>query len=172
MTNLFKNMNETNPEEEQSTETPPVDACAKCDEYKFGWQRALADYDNLKKDLGKEKDQMRRAVKESGAHELIPVLDNLDQALKFQPQDLDDKTKSWLQGVMHVRAQIEQVLNGMGAEAFGNVGDTFDPHKHDAVKDLSPEGSEGESKIVEIVQRGWKIGDQMIRPAAVVVENK
>ena len=163
----------TNPEQEETiVETTSTDPCPTCADSIAGWRRALADYDNLKKDLGKEKDLMRRSVKASCADELIPVLDNLDQALRYQPEGLDDKTKSWLQGVMHVRAQIESVLNGMGAEAFGKVGDVFDPHQHDAVKDLSPDGTEGTSTIVDIVQRGWKMGEQMIRPAKVIVENK
>ncbi len=144
--------------------------CEKCDGYLIGWQRALADYDNLKKDLGKEKDSMRRAVKEDVAESIIPILDHFDQALKFKPQGLDATAENWLTGMMHVRNQLESVLLELGVEPFGKIGDAFDPHLHESVGEREDE-SQAENAIVEVSLRGWKLGEKVIRPA-LVIQNK
>lgn len=148
------------------------DGCEKCmkmDEYKIGWQRALADYDNLKKDLIKERENMRKGVKEDAAESIIPILDHFDQALKFKPQGLDATAENWVTGMMHVRNQLESVLLDMGVTPFGTVGDAFDPHSHESVGEREEE-SQPEHTIVEVSQRGWKLGDRIIRPALVIVK--
>ena len=136
-----------------------------------GWKRALADYDNLKKDLVREKDQMRKHEREDLAHQLIPVLDNFDQALKFQPNDLEDDARNWLQGILHIRTQLEDVLKGIGVEAFGAEGESFDPNLHEAGSEKSEEDQDDET-ILTVNQRGWKLGEKVIRPANVVINNK
>ena len=159
----------TNPVEEPILETSTIEKCPSCDEYKLGWQRALADYDNLKKDLIKEREGMRRGVKEDTAESIIPILDHFDQALKFKPQGLDATLENWITGMMHVRNQLESVLLDMGVVPFGKVGDTFDPHSHESVGEREDE-SQLEHAIVEVSQRGWKLGDKIIRPALVIVK--
>ena len=84
--------------------------CAQCDEYLTGWKRALADYDNLKKDLARERTQMHVHAVERSLLAILPVLDNFDAALKFAPTEVDPKTKQWLQGVLHVRTQLEDAF--------------------------------------------------------------
>lgn len=174
---------------------PPVPeekkSCEKCDEYLTGWKRALADYDNLKKDLLKEREGMRRAVKENVAESIIPILDHFDQAIKFKPEGLDTKVENWLTGMLHVRNQLESVLLELGAESFGNIGDLFDPNFHESVgaqassppltrgedepvlRSLGEEGGGQEEQaetIVEVSLRGWKLGDHVIRPANVIIK--
>lgn len=154
-------------------------SCEKCDEYLIGWKRALADYDNLKKDLMKEREGMRRAVKEDVAKSIIPILDHFDQALKFKPEGLDVKVENWLTGMLHVRNQLESVLWELGIEPFGKVGDVFDPNLHESVgvQASSPPLTRGEYEgdlhepefIVEVSLRGWKMGGRVIRPAGVVI---
>jgi molecular chaperone GrpE len=161
-------MSETpiDPTTEQTPETPTT--CPSCDEYKLGWQRALADYDNLKKDLMKEREGMRRGAKEDVAESIIPILDHFDQALKFKPQGLDATVENWLTGMMHVRNQLESVLLEMGVTPFGSVGEAFDPHFHESVGEREDE-SQPEHAVVEVSQRGWKLGDRVIRPATVII---
>lgn len=155
-------------EGEKST-NQEAENCGKCDEYKLGWQRALADYDNLKKDLMKEKEGMRRIVKEDVSESIIPILDHFDQALKFKPQGLDATAENWVTGMMHVRNQLESVLLGLGVEPFGAIGDVFDPHSHESVGEREDENVV-EHSIVEVSQRGWKLGEKIIRPALVIVK--
>jgi len=144
-------------------------SCDACTEYKIGWQRALADYDNLKKDLGKERESIRKMSKIDTAESLIPILDHFDQALRFKPEGLDAKVENWLVGMLHVRNQLEGVLKESGVEAFGAVGDLFDPHMHESVGEREDDAA-AENSIIEVSQRGWKLGDRVIRPATVVIK--
>lgn len=144
--------------------------CEQCEEYKLGWKRALADYQNLKRNLAKEKGDMRVRVKRGFVEELLPVLDNFDQAVKFQPEGLDEKAKGWLTGILHVQKQLEQVLNEMGAQPFGQAGDTFNPNRHDAADEKQLD-DEPDQVVLEVVQRGWQMDEKVIRPAKVIINN-
>jgi len=129
-----------------------------------GWKRALADYDNLKKDLIKEKDSIRRSSKEDCVQQIIPVLDNFEQAIQHEPEGKE--VQSWSAGVRFIKQQLEDVLKDMGAERFGKVGDEFDPNQHEAME----ETDQGEpNKIFKVQLSGWQIGDKIIRPAKVIV---
>ncbi|MFC1787823.1 nucleotide exchange factor GrpE [Patescibacteria group bacterium] len=151
---------------QQQVEAP----CGKCTEAIEGWKRALADYDNLQKDLAQERGRMRQSTREDVIQSLLPVLDNFDQAVKFVPKNVDGELKGWLQGILHVQNQLEEVLRELGAESFGQVSDKFDPELHEAVAEGS-QAEQGDQTILEINQRGWKIGEKIIRPAKVIVNN-
>lgn len=144
------------------------EAQKKCEEYLAGWKRALADYDNLKKDLVREKGEMRRAVTAEALLALMPVVDNFDQAMKFKPRCEDANVEQWLTGVLQVRSQLEEALKGFGAEPFAREGDAFDPLLHESAGSRKDEGKP-DSRVLEVVQRGWKLGDKVIRPAKVVI---
>lgn len=141
--------------------------CEKCQEYLSGWKRALADYDNLKKELASERVSMHHAAVERVADQIIPVLDNFDHALKFKPEGLDGKVEGWLQGMLHVRTQLESVLKDMGLEPFGGSGESFDPHQHEAASEQETDAPPG--TILDVILRGWKRGDRVLRPAKVTV---
>ena len=109
----------------------------KCEEYLEGWKRALADYDNLKKELAKEKDEMRERVRERVATELIPILDHFDQANHHVPvltlgEDEATKFQNWLNGLRHVQTQIESVMKELGLEMIATDGQA-DPYQHEIV---------------------------------------
>jgi molecular chaperone GrpE len=145
--------------------------CVKCAEHLNGWKRALADYENLKRDLFKEKDLMRKATTEELALSIIPVVDNFEQAVRFKPEGLDDKTESWLQGILYVKTQLDTVLSEMGVEAFGIAGEMFDANLHDITEEKEEEEKEDQS-ILQILLRGWKLQEKVIRPAKVIINNK
>jgi molecular chaperone GrpE len=161
----------TEPVVEVVEEPTSAEGCEKCDEATNGWKRALADYDNLKKDLMRERDTIRKAAKENVAEELITVLDNFDQAAKFQPKELDKEAQTWAVGLMHVRNQLESVMQGLGLAPYGAPGETFDTNLHDAASERSEEGK-ADQEILDIVMRGWKMGEKIVRPAKVIVNNK
>jgi molecular chaperone GrpE len=150
-------------EPQNNVPTDQNDLQSKCDEYLTGWKRALADYDNLKKDLGRERGEMRLSALADAAMRMIPVLDNFDAATRFVPAEIDDKLKNWLNGILFIRAQLEGALKDMGVEPFGAVGEAFDANRHEAV------GGEG-ATVSEVVARGWKIGERIVRPAKVIVK--
>lgn len=155
------------PEQQPDTEVASQE-CAKCGEYVAGWKRALADYDNLKKELASERTSMYHAAVERTGEQLIPVLDNFDQAFRFKPDGLDEQTERWLQGVLHVRTQLDSVMQELGLTPFGSVGEAFDPHQHDATAERSVDG-QASGEILEVQMRGWKRGDRVLRPAKVIV---
>lgn len=146
----------------------------KCEEYLMGWKRALADYDNLKRDLAKERDESRRYIIESVADGFLKVLDNFDKATKHTPNldSCDEATKkqveAWISGVGYVRTGMVDELKSLGLESFEpEVGSEYDSDTQEIVE--SREDEEEEGKILEITSRGWKIGEKIIRPACVVI---
>lgn len=144
------------------------DECAMCQEYLNGWKRALADYDNLKKELAGERIRMRQSAIEGSAASFIPILDHFDQALAFKPTDLDEHAKKWLQGILHIRGHLEGAFQEIGLESFGKEGEMLDPHMHETVSEEEQEGAVS-GTIIRIVQRGWKLNDHILRPAKVVI---
>ena len=161
-------IDEKKDQEDREDREEGKDACEKCEESLSGWKRALADYDNLKKDLAKERGDIRRNAAQHTAFQLLPVLDNFDQALKFKPEGLDGKTEGWLQGILHVRTGFESVLRELGLEPFGEVGDLFDPHRYEAGGERV-EKEQVSGTVLEIIQRGWKQNDVVFRPAKVII---
>lgn len=154
-------------EEIKDDATPTDDLQAKCDEYLAGWKRALADYDNIKKDLGRERMTLRIDAVANAATQILPVLDNFDVATKFVPENIDDKLRNWVTGILFIRTQLESAITGMGMVAYGEVGEAFDANLHEAAGER--EGADAKpNSIVEVVARGWKIGDKIIRPAKVI----
>lgn len=158
-------------ESEETNEVAKQTQCQNCDEYLAGWKRALADYDNLQKDLARERTEIRAHLKEYVAHQLIAVLDNFDQAEKFKPEGISKELEVWLTGVMHVRSQFEGVMRDLGLESYGSAGETFDAHLHDAGGERTEEGK-ADHEILEVVQRGWKLGEKVVRPTKVIINAK
>lgn len=144
--------------------------CAQCDEYKNGWQRALADYENLKRDMARMAAESRNRIKSDFASQLLPVMDNFDQAVAHAPELADPKLTSWLQGVTFIKQQFAQVLTDMGLERIGAEG-AFDPHMHDAVEERAAEGVAA-GTILQVISDGWKMGEVVIRPAKVIVSKE
>jgi molecular chaperone GrpE len=156
-------------EENKTVETVEATTEDKAAEYLAGWKRALADYDNLKKEQGRERVEMRAAATADAASRIIPVVDNFDTAVKFVPEGIDAKLKNWLMGILFVQTQLDEVLLQMGVEPFGEVGEPFDANLHDAVGERADE-KVAANAIVEVVARGWKLGPKVIRPAKVIIK--
>lgn len=144
--------------------------CEKCEEYLHGWKRALADYDNLQKQLAEERVGMRNATTEDLVQQLIPVLDHFDQAVRFKPEDLPKQAEQWLQGILYVQKQLETVLESFGAAPFGTEGEIFDPNLHEAVSEEKDEEKEDQT-VLTVQIRGWKLKDKVIRPARVIINS-
>ncbi len=154
----------------QSEAEESQNTCPSCEDYKTGWQRALADYDNLQKNMTRERMGMREGVRESFVQSLLPVVDNFDQAVKFAPADIPENLKAWMQGVMYVQQQFTDAFKELGAESYGEVGDMFDPHLHSAAGEKTEE-EKTPGEILEVLQRGWKVGNRAVRPANVIIQS-
>ena len=127
--------------------------------------RLAADYDNFRKRTIKEKEQSYGNGKADAVEKMLPVYDNLERALAQQTTD-----EAYKKGVEMTMTQLVSILNGLGVEIFGNVGDTFDPNIHNAV--MHTEDAEvAENTITQVFQKGFKIGDKVVRFAMVQVAN-
>jgi molecular chaperone GrpE len=144
------------------------DACASCEEYLAGWKRALADYDNLKKDLGRERDEMRRYAIENAVAAFLPALEHFDAAAKHAPE-LDEKAKKWRDGILHIQRELDEAMKSLGLQPFGAEGDFFDPSQHESVGQSAGDEKGTGGLIVDVVRRGWKLGERVLRPAKVIV---
>lgn len=145
------------------------EACEKCVEYLGGWKRALADYDNLKKDLAKERQSSRESGMEQMALIAMEALDHLSKALEQKPQDTEGSIDGWIRGIDHIKDQIEGSLEQKGFFRMRlEPGQLFDPQLHHAVGEQSEEGAVS-GAILQVLQDGWKRNDHIVRPAMVII---
>lgn len=132
-----------------------------------GWQRAQADYQNLKKESVQSRiDSVRLANKEL-IENLIPVFDNFELAIKHLPQDL--QANNWVQGVVYIHKQLQDILIAEGVEIIDPIGNIFDPNIHEAVDSIETQDQSKQNTVVEVLQVGYKLNGNLIRSARVKV---
>lgn len=140
-----------------------------------GWKRSLAEFENYKKmQAENQKDRIRYAT-ENIVLQIIPVIDNFQVSIDHIPED--QKDGGWVQGIMYIQKQLENVLTENGVTEIDlKVGDNFDTKFCEAVLDNCCDKKECEAKkkyknkIKKVILKGYKIGDKVIRPMRVVVE--
>ncbi len=160
-----------------SDPTDQPDLVAQNAEYLSGWKRALADYENLQKQNAQARESDRRRVRSSLAEDLLPVIDNFGYVMKHVPDlaDCSDEFKkkfdTWFQGISHIERQFAEAMKNMGVEPIISVGAQFDPNLHESGGSRSEPGKK-EHEIVEELIKGWKIGDVVLRPAKVIVNQR
>lgn len=128
--------------------------------------RTLAEYDNFRKRSQREKEALYAECKASVINALLPVADNFDRIFANPDGTLEDYKK----GVEMTFKQFSDVFKNLGIEAFGEVGEEFDPNFHNAVMHTEDD-SVGENTITNVLVKGYKLGDKVIRPAMVAVAN-
>lgn len=137
-------------------------------EYLDGWQRARAEMVNLKKNHLEEKKLFTSLGKESLLKEIIPGLDNFDAA--FSNKEAWEKVdEGWRVGVEYIYSQFKIILENNGVEQFGEVGEDFDEKKHLSVENIETGNENEDGKISEVIQKGYKMGDKILREAKVKV---
>ena len=152
--------------EEQIPETPEVNPWEeKYNAEHDSYLRLAADYDNFRKRTVKEKEQSYGNGKADAVEKLLPVYDNLERALNQPTEDA-----AYKKGVEMTMNQLVNIFTGLGVEIFGNVGDAFDPNIHNAVMHTEDESVE-ENTITQVFQKGFKLGEKIVRFAMVQVAN-
>lgn len=126
--------------------------------------RLVAEYDNYRKRTAKEKESIYPEAKVSVVAAFLPVLDNLERALATAGDD------PIYEGVKMISKQFVETLKATGVEEIPAVGEKFDPNMHNAVMHIDDE-SYGENEIVEEFQKGYRLGDRIIRYSMVKVAN-
>jgi len=147
---------------------PPHSSKTDIQELTQALQRERADAVNLRRRHEEEMTSLRTRVKANVIHDLLPVIDNFERALKHVPKELKDN--DYIKGVQAVVKQFEKTLADIGVERIKTVGEHFDPHLHEAV---SMEDGDGKHEIIsEELQAGYKVGDDVIRHAMVRVRTE
>ena len=127
--------------------------------------RLAAEYDNFRKRSRKEKEALYTDVKAETAGKFLPVYDDLERALANETSD-----EAYKKGVELIMAEFRKIMTGLGVEEFGEAGEAFDPNAHNAVMHVENEEL-GENVIAQVFQKGFRIGDKVIRHAVVQVAN-
>ena len=154
-------------ENEEVKEEKEVNAVAE--EYYAQLQRVMADFDNYRKRVAKDKDAQYSIITAELITEFLPVLDTLEKSASSIGGD-DDVSKAWREGIQLVCRQFNDVLKKLGAEEIKAVGEVFDPNLHDAVMHVEDE-KVGENIITQEFKKGYKLKDRIIRHSMVVVAN-
>ena len=127
--------------------------------------RLAAEYDNFRKRTIKEKEASYGNGKADAVAKMLPVYDNLERALNQETADT-----AYKKGVEMTMNELVKIFTSLGVEIFGNVGDPFDPNLHNAVMHIENEELP-ENSISAVFQKGFKIGDKVVRFAMVQVAN-
>ena len=168
MAELEKEMNEETIEE--TVETAEEAAAVNPFEEKYNAEhdahlRLAVEYDNFRKRTIKEKEASYGNGKADAVAKMLPVYDNLERALNQPTEDA-----AYKKGVEMTMNELVKIFTSLGVEIFGNVGDEFDPNLHNAVMHIDSEEL-GENVIAQVFQKGFKIGDKVVRFAMVQVAN-
>ncbi len=133
--------------------------------YLENWRRAEADFENYKKRVEQERAEAAKFGGMSLVMNILPVLDDLDRALKAIPDKLAHL--SWTEGIRLIHRKLQATLEAQGVCQIKAQGETFDPCVHEAVGQAAGE----EGKVIEEAQKGYTLHGRVIRPACVIVGN-
>jgi molecular chaperone GrpE len=134
------------------------------DEHLDTLRRVAAEFDNYKKRVAREHEELRGRAAERLLHDLLPVFDDLERALAaFETSDKE----AIADGVALVHRALWTLLEREGVAELDPAGEAFDPHRHEAL--LSQPSDQPEGTVIEVIQKGFLLGDRVLRPARVVV---
>lgn len=143
------------------------------DEYLELAQRAKADFENYRRRTARETGDAERRGKSALTRELVPVLDNLERALRTAEIDPDGEAtdgdgEGLAHGVALVYRDLRSTIERAGVETYDPAGERFDPAWHEALATRPGDGDEP-GTVIETLEKGYRLGDQVLRPARVVV---
>src|SRR5512140_18931 len=136
---------------------------AKAAENLDGWQRAVAEFQNYKKRIDRDRDSDKAIMKGDLIKRMLPVLDDLERALQNRPED-----DPWSNGIDLIRRKLQSILEAEGLKRIEAEGTAFDPNFHEAISYESADGLES-GHVIAVVQNGYMLGDYVVRPAMVRV---
>ena len=151
--------------EEPKAEDPKPDPTAEYAALNDKYLRLCAEYDNFRKRSQKEKDNLYADIKAETLKQFLPVYDNLVRALDQSTED-----EAYRRGVEMIMNQFNTTMEKLGVTEIESLGQKFDPAFHNAVMHVE-DAEKGENEIVEVFQKGFLMGDKVIRFAMVKVAN-
>ncbi len=159
------------PQGEESTDADDLrrqlaDAQAQAQEYLDGWQRARADFANYKRRVERDRAQMQQDAVARVAARYLPIVDDIERALQNRPAE--GEGAAWAEGIELVYRKLLAALEADGVKPMEAEGQMFDPNLHEAVMQEESESHES-GQIIEVLQKGYWIGERVLRPALVKV---
>ncbi len=142
---------------------------SKADEYLDQWRRTAADFSNYRKLVSKEKEELTQTANAILLAGLLPILDDFERAFKVVPDHLERLT--WVEGIALIYRKIQAIMEQAGVKPIEAEGKQFDPKVHEAITHEEIEGYE-DGQIIEEVQKGYMLGDKVLRPSMVRVAKK
>lgn len=152
-------------EESESTETEEQRLTRELEEAGDKYLRLAAEYDNFRKRSQREREECYSNATGAVLEKLLPVWDNFERASQFPCNDAE-----FSKGFEMIKQSFEALFTAMGVEAVGEIGETFNPELHNAVMHIEDEEL-GENVISQVLQKGYKMGDKVLRYAMVQTAN-
>lgn len=159
---------EAAPEAQEATPAPNSELellQEKYNELQDQYLRLLAEYDNYRKRTQREKDEIFQAATAAALQKILPIQDNFERASAFECH-----TEEFAKGYAMIQKSFSEVLTSFGVEAFGEVGEPFNPELHHAVMHIEDE-TLGENVIAQVLQKGYRMGNRILRYAMVQTAN-
>ena len=154
---------QTPSEDVEALRSQLAEAQAKAAESLDGWQRALAEFQNYRKRVERDRSAEQMSMKGDLIKMVLPVLDDLERALQNRPAD-----DAWSSGIELIQRKLQAILEAEGVERIEAVGTVFDPTFHEAISQEPVDGVES-GRVVAVMQQGYMLGERVIRPAQVRV---
>jgi molecular chaperone GrpE len=151
------------PQETAELQKQLTEALAQAAEYKDGWQRSVADFQNYRRRVEAEKSETYQMAVANVIKRYLPVLDDLERAVEARPTDL-----AWAEGVVLICRKLESILDAEGIKKIEAMGQKFDPNFHEAASLEAAEGVES-GTVLGVIRNGYILGERVIRPAMVRV---
>jgi len=136
---------------------------AKAAENLDGWQRAVAEFQNYKKRVERDRETDQTLMKADFIRKFLPILDDLERALQTRPAE-----DAWFSGIEMIERKLRSILEAEGVKPMDAQGAIFDPNFHEAISQEPVDGVES-GRVVAVVQNGYMLGERVIRPAQVKV---
>jgi molecular chaperone GrpE len=140
-----------------------AEAQSQAAEYKDGWQRSVAEFQNFRRRVEADKAEMYQTAVGSIIKRYLPILDDMERAMQARPADL-----AWADGVELICRKLQAILEAEGLKRIEAEGQKFDPNFHEAIAQEPAEGVES-GTVIGIVRNGYMLGERVIRPAMVRV---
>jgi molecular chaperone GrpE len=150
----------------ESLEKDLAQAQAQASEYLDGWQRERAEFLNYKKRVERDLENARAIAAASILTRYLAILDDIERALKDRPAN--SELQAWVSGIQLIQRKLQAILDAEGVETIPAEGMMFDPTIHEAVT-FEPGDGFREGQIIEVLQKGYRIGERILRPAMVRV---
>lgn len=150
---------------------PEVVVEIKNEDYKANWQRALADYQNLQKEIAARRSEWVQMSEQQILEEFIPVYDNFKKAYLHKPEIIGDdaqKFKQWSDGIGYIQKQFADILKAHSVVEIKTIGENFDPKFYESVGEEELEGKQ-HGFIIREVEGGYKMGERVIKVAKVII---